>query len=87
MRMGKPIITLSSPATRGLFKDGEHMLLVKPGSGKALAQAILRLKKDPELRKRLAENARRLYGERFSTKRLGEKVKDVLESMLERRGR
>jgi len=83
MRMGKPIITLSSPATRGIFKDGEHMLLVKPGSGKALAKAILHLKEDPELRKRLANNARRLYEERYSVKKLGKTVRGVLDMMMQ----
>ena len=85
MRMGKPIITLSSPATRSIFTHSKDVWLVKPGDGKALAKAVLHLKNYPELRKRLGENAHRLYEERYSVKKLGEKVKDVLEMMSRKR--
>lgn len=81
MAVGKPIITLSSPATRSIFTHGKDAWLVKPGNGKALAKAILHLKQDHELRRRLAENAHRLYEECYSVRKLGEKVKNILGQM------
>lgn len=84
MAVGKPIITRSSPATRSIFTHGKDAWLVKPGDGKALAKAILHLKQDYELRERLAENAHRLYEERYSVKKLGERVKKVIEKMIGR---
>ena len=44
------------------------------GDAPALAQAIARLLRDPALRARLAEAARRRFEERFTIERTAEKI-------------
>jgi glycosyltransferase involved in cell wall biosynthesis len=52
----RALITADTPAIRELLTDGEHALLVPAANPEALAHAILRLKQDADLRKRIAEN-------------------------------
>ena len=66
MAMGRPVVTGDTPATRRLFRPGEHLLTVPCGNAAALAGAILRLKNDPALRRRLGAAARAWYTERFA---------------------
>jgi glycosyltransferase involved in cell wall biosynthesis len=58
MALGVPTISTDINAIPEALKDAETGLLIKAGSSNALAEAILRLKDDPELRKRLAQNGR-----------------------------
>jgi glycosyltransferase involved in cell wall biosynthesis len=58
MAAGTPVIASDLPVVRELGRDGEHFLLVKPGSVDQLAEAVLRLRSDPQLASRLALQAR-----------------------------
>ncbi|MFA6039755.1 MAG: glycosyltransferase family 4 protein [Candidatus Peribacteraceae bacterium] len=63
---GKPLVTAATPASERVLEDGEQALLVPPGDGHALAEALLRLKRDTGLRSRIAENGRKLAETAFS---------------------
>lgn len=58
MAAGTPVVASDLPLTRELATDGETALLVKPGSAKALKDALLRLDADPLLGLRLSHAAR-----------------------------
>jgi glycosyltransferase involved in cell wall biosynthesis len=58
MAAGVPVIASDLPVVRELGERGKHLLLVKPGSVDQIAQAVLELHADPDLRRRLAENGR-----------------------------
>jgi glycosyltransferase involved in cell wall biosynthesis len=58
MATGTPVIASDLPVVREFGIDGEHFLLVKPGSAKAIKDAIIRLKNEPELGTKLAAAAR-----------------------------
>ncbi len=58
MAAGTPVISSDLPAVRALGEHGRHFLLVKPGSVDQIAQAVLQLYSDPELRRRLGSAAR-----------------------------
>jgi glycosyltransferase involved in cell wall biosynthesis len=58
MAAGTPVISSDLPVVRELGRDGEHFLLVKPGSVDQLAQAVLRLRSGPQLASRVALQAR-----------------------------
>jgi glycosyltransferase involved in cell wall biosynthesis len=58
MAAGTPVIASDLPVVRELGRDGEHFLLVKPGSVDQLAEAALRLRSDPQLSSSLAHQAR-----------------------------
>jgi glycosyltransferase involved in cell wall biosynthesis len=59
MMMGLPVVSFDCPGAPGSMIVHEHNgLLVPMGDTRSLAQAILRLARDPALRRKLGENAR-----------------------------
>lgn len=65
---GATVVTGRSPAAEELLVDREHVLLCEMGSGRAIADAILELQGDPQLRERLGRNGALLYRKRFTPK-------------------
>jgi len=59
MASGAPVIATDLPVVRELGRDGEHFLLVRPGSVDHIAETVLRLGSDRPLGHRIAEQARR----------------------------
>lgn len=70
--MGKPVITMESPAIQDWFTHRENIWLVPPENGQALADAIRTLRDDDALRTRIGENARTRYETVFSPENLGQ---------------
>jgi glycosyltransferase involved in cell wall biosynthesis len=71
LAMAKPVITGDSPAVRESFEDGISICLVERTNPGALAEAITRLKSDPDLRTMLATNGHSLFLENYSIAHLG----------------
>jgi glycosyltransferase involved in cell wall biosynthesis len=68
---GLPVVATASDGPVGLIEDGENGILVplpgRPGGGpEALARAIERVCRDPELRTRLGQAGRRAYEAEFT---------------------
>ena len=72
---GKPVVTGDTPAVRRLFHVGDHLLAVPCGDAEALAQAVLRLRRDVALRRSLGQAARQWYLERFTARALAEPLR------------
>ena len=68
---GVPFITADTPAIREVFHHGENAYLIPAGNPEALAEAILCLKTDQNLRKSIAEGARQTGEGIFSLERIG----------------
>ncbi len=64
--LGIPILASSCGGIPEVVSNGEQALLVPPGSPKTLAQALLRLAKDPKLRIQLSQGAKTHVRQRFS---------------------
>jgi glycosyltransferase involved in cell wall biosynthesis len=79
---GTPLITGDTPAARELLTDEENALLVPPGDGAALAEAMRRVAADSELAKSLGRNGRAIYEERASEEVLGERWRTLLEALV-----
>jgi glycosyltransferase involved in cell wall biosynthesis len=58
MASGTPVVASDLPVVRAAAEHGEHALLVRPGSPKAIAEAVRALKADPALGPRLSRHAR-----------------------------
>ena len=71
MASGAPVIATDLPVVRELGRDGEHFLLVRPGSVDHMAETIARLRSDRTLAARIAENARNHVAANFSWDRAG----------------
>lgn len=71
MAMGKAIITGESEAISNLFGPSKPLLLVRRENHKDIADAILLLKNNDNLRKILAESSKSEFCNRFSTDKIG----------------
>lgn len=72
-----PYISGDAPGAKELFKDRENCLMVNLADPKDLADKILELKNNPELRKKIAENGYELYKKRLTPKALGKELLDI----------
>ena len=71
MATGVPVIASDLPVVRELGEDTVHFLLVKPGSAKAIKDAVLQLHEHRELATKLAENARQRIEKYYTWKLAG----------------
>lgn len=67
MAAGLPTVAPDQPNLREVLTDGEDALLVTPGDGPELIEALARLASDPALRERMGAAARRTVEERELT--------------------
>ena len=58
MASGVPVVTTDLPVVRAIATPDVHVLAVKPNSTKAIKDALLRLRLEPELGPKLARQAR-----------------------------
>lgn len=71
MALGIPAISTNVFAIPEALKDGETGILIEAGDADALAAAIVRLKKDSEMRSRLSENGRDYVMANFTDREVG----------------
>ena len=74
----KPIVTADSLAIRELFNE-EDLMLVSTANSKEIAQAVLELKKNLELRKKLAQNGYNKIIQNCIPKILGAKLIEIID--------
>ncbi len=70
MACGKAIINGDSLAMREFLHNGKDVLFCNRADGKSLAEAILKIKNDPELQARLGANARASFMQHFTPKQI-----------------
>jgi glycosyltransferase involved in cell wall biosynthesis len=66
MACGRPVVATAVSGALDVIRDGENGLLVPPRAPEQMAEAILRLLKEPDLARRLGAAARRTVVERYS---------------------
>jgi len=81
MAMKKSIITGDSPAVREILTDKKNVILCKMANTKSLAESILLLKNNRQLREKISVNAYNLFKKKFTRKKIGEELKDILEEL------
>jgi glycosyltransferase involved in cell wall biosynthesis len=82
MALGTPLIASRVGGLAEVLQDGVTALLIPPGDATALAQAIVRLHDDPELRRRLGEHAQRLQQARYSLEAMAARYLGVYRRAL-----
>ncbi len=70
MAFGLPVVASNAGALPEIVEDGVTGLLVPPGDSNALAGAILRLLRDPALRRRMGQAGRARVLERYGVERV-----------------
>jgi len=81
MAMKKAIVCTRMPGTERIVRDEETALLVPPEDAEALAEAVLRLYYDPELRERLACKAADEV-QAYDWKLINQKIGSAIEKCL-----
>jgi len=84
MLLGLPIVATRAGGVGDIVADGETGLLVEPRQSEALAQAIVRVTRHGELRKRLAAAGARRVREHFSIERTIELTETAYREILAR---
>ena len=87
MAAGKPVIATAVGGVPELVEDGVTGILVPSRDPQALAQAILRLVKDPDLRQRMGKAAQERALERFDIARTAREYEALYLKLLEECGR
>jgi glycosyltransferase involved in cell wall biosynthesis len=80
--MAKPIINGDSPLMRSTLIHKKHIFLCERENPQSLAEAILTLYRDPELREHLARNGFSFYRENYSFDKLGADYMQILLEMV-----
>ncbi len=78
MAMRKPLIASDSPAIKELLRHGSSAYLCPPGDPSALANAIMELHRNPELRSTLASGGYETYQKYCSETVVTDQLKDIL---------
>lgn len=82
MALAKPCIATRGGAAEEICTDGVDGLLVEPGRADLLAEAILRLARDPEAAAAMGARARHTIARRFSLETCALRVRSVYEAVL-----
>jgi glycosyltransferase involved in cell wall biosynthesis len=85
MSLGLPVIATSVGGSLDQVVDGVTGLLVAPGDPAALADAIEKLMRDPELRRRMGEAGARRMREYFSVAQMIGKIEGLMEDTISAR--
>jgi len=86
MAMGVPVLATRVSAIPELVEDGRTGLLVDPGEPEAMAQSMVKLLCDAELRHRIIDSAGQRVREEFDNRKLIQKLAEVFEEAGLRRG-
>ena len=82
LAMEVPVVATDVGGSREVVADGETGFLVPPRDPKALAQAILRLLRDPKLRTTMGRNGRKRVEERFSVEAMVTRTEALYQEAL-----
>jgi len=83
LALGKPVITGDSPAAREVLSHGMDAILCEMANPRALAQAILLLKRDRPLREKIAREGYLSFQNKFSSQVIGATVKSYLTEVVD----
>lgn len=77
MSQGKCVVTSNNGAQKEIITDGRDGVLVDPSDAEGLAEAILRLYRNPELREKIGERALVTFRNKFSYPIFLNKIREI----------
>mgnify|MGYP000185597153 CR=1 FL=1 len=81
---GKPIICCAEGEPARYVEEAKSGIVVKPGDYKALAKAVLYLRKNRELAEELGGNGRKYVEDKLSIEKIGLQMKKIFRALLMR---
>ncbi len=85
MAMGLPMVATAIDGNVEAIEDGVNGLLVLPGQPAALAQAVIRLLRDPQMAQRMGQ-AGRARADEFDARKMVGEIANLYEELLARKG-
>lgn len=82
LAMRLPVISGDSPAMQDIFENRKHLCLVSRDDPQELAQAILELRSNPQLRAEIAGSGYAYYQENFTVEALGSQFLSHLNDLM-----
>ncbi|MCL2528552.1 MAG: glycosyltransferase family 4 protein [Defluviitaleaceae bacterium] len=82
MNAGRPAVVSDYGGNPYLIKDGVNGLVVPTRDSMAFAEAIRRLMADSKLYKKMSEEARKIYEERFTDKKMANNTEGVYKELF-----
>lgn len=82
--MGLPVVASDLPGPRAVVKSGVNGLLVPPNSPQALADALLMLVKDPDLRKKMGVANHEIVREHFNAAINERRILQIIDELSQR---
>jgi glycosyltransferase involved in cell wall biosynthesis len=82
MSSGLPVVATSVGGIPEIVEDGVNGFLVQPKSPESIAEKILELNSDRDLRRRLGEAARRTVLERYTAEKVVSQYLDIYDKVL-----
>jgi glycosyltransferase involved in cell wall biosynthesis len=82
MVLGKPVIATRVGGIVDVVDDGKTGILVPPNDSEALAQALIKLLLDGELRRRMGEAGRAKIDAKFSARTMVSQIEKVYEELI-----
>lgn len=80
-----PVVASNIPGVNNVMDPGESGLLVEPRDSEALAQAIIKILKDPSLAERMGRRGRKLVEEKYNWNAIGDKIEAIYKAVKERK--
>lgn len=81
MRSGLPVISTRVAAIPDMIDEGISGLLINPGAPEEIADAVLRLKRNDELRHNIAKGASQAFREKFEFSRGIEEIRKLYQEL------
>ena len=82
LAMAKPVLTGDGPAVRAAFGHGEEIYLCPRADGAALAEAVVHLHQEPELRRKLASQGHAAFLAKYTVEQIGRSYTQHLQALL-----
>ncbi len=82
LSLNKVVVTADAPVIRSVFTNKKNIYIVPPADTDAFVDAIVELKNNPSLRKRIATQGYRMFTENFSPTIVGEKLIEYMGEIL-----
>jgi glycosyltransferase involved in cell wall biosynthesis len=83
--MGKAVVAPDFEPIKEVCQHGENILLFKPLNAKDFANSIIRLAKDPSLRKYLGNNLRRCISKDHTWRKNAERALEIYETIRKKK--
>lgn len=84
MAVGRAIVTTDAPGCRETVTNGVNGFLVEPKNANAVAEAMLRLARDPALCRTFGKNSRKIAVEKYDVDKVNASIMEIMSIKRER---